>query len=758
MPLSGLPRRFVSWVQDHGVDFFALALYIVITVIFTWPLAANFATFVNGNVMDVFHELWYLNLSYHSTYGPFFLLYTNQILYPYGVPLYFQVLSPLHVIIGAPVYLLFGLVPTYNFLYMFTFFASAFTMYILVKYLTANAYAAFFAGLAFGFAPVHTGQGLSHLNIMASEMLPLFAYFFIRMARERRDREAIYAGVAIALNAMLDLHFLLLSGILIVAFLLYFVLFQRRVVLNKRYAVRFGLMLLVAGVLGLVVYYQTFYGLIFAPSALGSTAAATVSVHLHRSPDLLQFLLPSPQNPILGRFSAPFFSNFLSFLQVQTYIGYTVLVLSIVGLYTRRKDRGVIFWAFLAVVAFLISLGPSVIVNGQVTGLQGIWTYLDYLVPFFKSFRTPFRIDYLVAFGLAILAGYGVTALMGGIDRMKMAGVTWRAGRIRGEWFWPFAKLFVLALLCTSLAIEFIPAPYPEMNATIPSFYTQVLANDHSNFSVLDVPAYNGNDVYLYYQSAYSAPLVNGHISRTPPESLIFTTSYPFIDQLGTYIRGRRALPPDIVNQTVSVTEIAPYILAQYNIKYIIIHRDLLSPALYSKAVSIVSSVLGLPYYVDQQLTVFRFIPPSPTMGLADYPAAANVTHVALLTGGWNPYGLPQHHARTLTASGGLDVYMQYTEPIQVRFDARAVNTTQYIQVQVDGQSAGTYELVPGKYQLYSTPFVIMGAGSNLVTFTSLEGCHSVSYGGSSSSSPANVCVSAEFDSIALVGPTLSSR
>ena len=757
MPQSGLTRRFVSWVQDHGLDFFALTLYIIITVVFTWPLAANFTTFVNGNVMDVFHELWYLNLSYHSTYGPFFLLYTNQILYPYGVPLYFQVLSPLHAIIGAPVYLLFGLVPAYNFLYMFTFFASAFTMFILVKYLTKNAYAAFFAGLAFAFAPVHTGQGLSHLNIMASEMLPLFAYFFIRMAREARDREAVYAGVAITLNAMFDLHFLLLSGILIVAFLIYSVLFQRRSILNKRYAVRFGLMLLVAGVIGLVVYYQTFYGLIFAPSALGSTAAATVSVHLHRSPDLLQFLLPSPQNPILGRFSTPFFTNFLSFLQVQTYIGYTVLVLSIAGLYTRRKDRGVLFWAFLAVVAFLISLGPSVIVNGQVTGLQGIWTYLDYLVPFFKSFRTPFRIDYLVAFGLAILAGYGVTAINDRIDRMNVTGANWRAGAIRSDWFWPFVKLFVLALLCTSLAIEFIPAPYPEMNATIPTFYTQVLANDHSNFSVLDVPAYNGNDVYLYYQSAYGAPVVNGHISRTPPESLIFTTSYPFIDQLGTYIRGRRALPPDIVNQTVSVTQIAPYILAQYHIKYIIIHRDLLSPALYDKAVSVVSSVLGLPYYVDQQLTVFRYIPSSPTVGLANYPAAANVTDVALLTGGWNPYGLPQHHARTLTASGGLDVYMQYAEPMQVRFSARAVNTTQYIQVQVNGQSAGTYELVPGKYQLYSTSFLIFGAGSNLVTFTSLEGCHAVSYGGSASSSPANVCVSAEFNSIALVQPALSS-
>src|SRR5207247_7540664 len=69
-------------------------------ILFTWPLAANFTNFANGSVQDVYHELWYLNLDYHLPYGPFFALHTNSILYPYGVPLYFQVFSPLHAIIG----------------------------------------------------------------------------------------------------------------------------------------------------------------------------------------------------------------------------------------------------------------------------------------------------------------------------------------------------------------------------------------------------------------------------------------------------------------------------------------------------------------------------------------------------------------------------------------------------------------------------------------------------------------------------------
>jgi hypothetical protein len=739
-----------EWIDRHGDTVFALSMYIVMTIAFTWPLAANFATFVNGSVMDVFHELWYLNLDYHSAYGPFFLLYTNLILFPYGVPLYFQVVSPLHAIVGAPFYYLFGLIPAYNFIYMFTFFVSAITMYVFVKYLTGNKYAAFFAGIAFGFAPVHTAQGLAHINIMASEMMPVFGYFLVKMVREKQKRDGFYAGIALALNAMLDLHFLLFCGIILVVFLIYYALLQRKKILNKGFAEKFILMTVTAGLIGLVVYYQTFYGLVFASKALGTVSSATVAVHQHRSPDLLQFFVPPSSNPIFGRYTFNFYSNVLSFYSVQTYLGYTVLAASIVGVIANRKKRDVVFWAILAIIAFALSLGPQVEYNGQVTSLQGPWAYLYYTIPLFNSFRTPYRIDYIVAFSLAILGGYGIAAIMDSFDRRGAAMVS--AGRKGLSGFWKYMKFVVVAVLMISLVVEFFPAPYPEMNASIPSFYTQVLANDHSNFTVLEVPAYSGNDVYLYYQTAYMQPVVNGHVSRTPQSSLVFLESAPFVDQLGTYIRGKTVVPTDIVNQTLSTLQIAPYILAQYNIKYVIIHTDLMPPALSKKAISLVSAVLGVPYYEDSSLVVFRFIPPSPDFGLADYPAQNNATFVALLNGGWNQYGQVGHHARTMESSAGIDLYMRSAQDMQVRFKVEGITGNHLLQVAVNGNPVGIFPIVNGTYKLYTTPFIPMEQGYNDVTFTSLDGCSAANYGAASS---AVVCVSVQFSSVAFVPITL---
>ena len=122
--------------------------------------------------------------------------------FPLEHPLYFQVLSPFNTLNFAWLAPLFGEVVAYNVLYMFTFFFAGFTTYVFVKYLTKNNYAAFLAGLAFAFAPIHTGQGFDHLNIMSAEFIPLFAFFMVKMARERNSWNSVYTGAAMVLNAM----------------------------------------------------------------------------------------------------------------------------------------------------------------------------------------------------------------------------------------------------------------------------------------------------------------------------------------------------------------------------------------------------------------------------------------------------------------------------------------------------------------------------------------------------------------------------
>jgi hypothetical protein len=731
-------EKFVNAILGRGDYVFALILYVLLTILFTWPLADNFTRYADGSTMDVFHELWYLHLDYTSPYGPFFIFSTNMILYPYGVPLYFQVLSPLHALIGMPINYFFGQIVAFNFLYMFTFFVSAFTMFIFVKYLTNNSYAAFFAGIVFGFAPVHLGQGIAgHLNIMASELLPLFAYFLVKMVREQKLRNGIYAGILMALNAMLDLHFLLFCLIMTVSFLIFYLIFEHRKILNKPYLTRFFTMFVIAAAIGAIAYFQTLYGLFFAPGGFGTSASVTV--HLHRTPDLLQYFLPGPTNPFLGKFTAPYYFNFVSTTEVSTYIGYTALIIAILGIIFYRRQKDVWFWVFLTIVAFFISLGPQLVINGHLTNIPGPWKYLE-LIPLFNSFRTPFRVDYLVAFGIAVLGGYGLERIVRAIENKKKIIVNRQLSM-------QILKILVVVAICSMVIIEYLPIPYSEVNLTIPTFYTQVLAKDHSNFTVLEVPGIVENKAVLYYQSTYERPLINGHISRTPSSSLVFMEETPFINQLTTYIGGTTT-PPGLINQSLSPVQIAPYILAQYHIKYIIVHKDLLPTTTYTRVFNLISAAIGPPYYEDNLLTVFRYIPPSPSFGLADYPGQNNASVVSFLYGGWNEYGLVGAHAQTMDNSAGLYVYSASNQYVQLSFKAEGVARAYPLQLLVNGIYEGAFLMENGTYTQVLTSFLYLHQGQNQINFNSVSGCQPVRVGKTSSR---EICASVSFESISVV-------
>ncbi|MDA4131143.1 MAG: hypothetical protein OK457_10270, partial [Thaumarchaeota archaeon] len=388
-------RGFRNWLIDHGDYFFALSLYIILTILFTWPLAANFRTYVNGNAMDVFHELWYLRLGSSSATGPFFLFSTSASYYPTGAPLYFQVLSPFNTINFAWLAKLFGEVVAYNVLYMFTFFFAGLTTYILVKYLTKNNYAAFLAGVAFAFAPIHTGQGFDHLNIMSAEFIPLFSFYMVKMAREPNLWNSVYTGGAMILNAMCDLHMFLLTGAVFVVYHIYTFLTQRKLIANRSYIQRLIVMIVLTSLLGFVVYFQTAYGLFFVPKSIG--AASAVSRFLSaKSADLVSFFIPSAANPILGQYVASLNvqigkTSILPNEAATAYVGYSVLGLAFLGLIFFWKRRDVYFWGLLALVGAILALGPYIRILGTPTPIPGLWGYLYYVIPLLNSFRAPYR-------------------------------------------------------------------------------------------------------------------------------------------------------------------------------------------------------------------------------------------------------------------------------------------------------------------------------------------------------------------------------
>jgi len=122
---------------------------------------------------------------------------------------------------------------------------------------------------------------------------------------------------------------------------------------------------------------------------LSTRAQGTYAEMAHGFPlhDLLQAFLPG----ILSQWS-------------PLYVGILPLLLAFLAVYLIR-DRRVIFWAVLALLALLLSLGSSTF-------------FYTLFAPGFGIFRSQERAAYVFSFATAMLAGYGASQLFHSLPRL----------------------------------------------------------------------------------------------------------------------------------------------------------------------------------------------------------------------------------------------------------------------------------------------------------------------------------------------------
>jgi hypothetical protein len=93
-----------------------------------------------------------------------------------------------------------------------------------------------------------------------------------------------------------------------------------------------------------------------------------------------------------------------NYWEPQLGLGWTVLVLAIIGARSQISSRFVRGWLALAVVAFLFAAGRRL----------GVFALFYYAVPGIDHFRVPARSLFLVSLAVSQLAAYGVAALANG--------------------------------------------------------------------------------------------------------------------------------------------------------------------------------------------------------------------------------------------------------------------------------------------------------------------------------------------------------
>jgi hypothetical protein len=177
----------------------AAALYLLIALVFTWPLARGLARDIPWDLGDSLLNCWILQWDLdhltrflsghpHAMNG----FWTGNIFYPEPLTLAYSEHLFAQAVQVLPVYALtHNIILCYNVLFLSTFVLSGLGMFLFAREVTGSPRAGFVAGLLYAFAPLRVPQ-FAHLQVISSQWMP-FALYGLRRYFEKRDRESFAA-------------------------------------------------------------------------------------------------------------------------------------------------------------------------------------------------------------------------------------------------------------------------------------------------------------------------------------------------------------------------------------------------------------------------------------------------------------------------------------------------------------------------------------------------------------------------------------
>lgn len=502
----------------------------------TWPLVAQLGTHVPAGRGDTWIHVWtfhWVKRVLASGHTPYF---THLLFYPDGVTLLYHNFAWVNIALWLPLQALFGEGVAYSLLFMFILAFNGFTTFLLAREVTGARVPAFFAGIVVAFWP-YTLSHPDHPNLIFVAWIPLALLYLRRTLNSGRRRDALLAGVFIALVGITRWQMLVMGGFLLGFYLLYRLLLDRQ----ARSFQRIRLLLFTGFVAGLLMLP------LLAPVLAGQlTRNNPEELFLNQEDDqtdLLAYFIPSRYHPIWGEAVSTVYDRLQVNKAFYPFLGYTVLLLALFGLYTGWPDSRL--WFLAALLYVLLALGPRLLVGGRNLFPLPYALIDDFF--FIKIIRRAHRLNVFLSIPLAILVAYGAHALL-------------RSRITRPH------RYFVTTLLLLLLVAEFA-VKYPTYSLETPTWFSQ-LAQEPGEFGLLTIPM-NLRDLpdkaNMYYQLTHGKPLVEGHVSRPPEDAFAFIESVPLLAHLREEGEEPPADVPDVSRQL--------RLLDQANVRYIILNK-----------------------------------------------------------------------------------------------------------------------------------------------------------------------------------------
>jgi hypothetical protein len=469
-----------------GEAVLVVAAAVLLTAVMTWPLVLRGASAGRIDSGDGQFSIWNVAWVARTVVVDPRNLYDANIFYPHRGTLAYSEANLGAGVLAVPFYWASGGNPyvAHNAVVFLAFVLALTGAYSLVRHLTGHRGGAAVAAAAFAFCP-YVFSHIPHIQLLMTAGLPYSLLAMHRFVERQTAGRAALLGLALAAQALSCGYYGIFAGLLVGFGLLVYGVSRG---LWRRWPYWAGAAFSAALSMALVLpffwpYVELQQGSGFARSLADarrwsangySYLAAAAWVHRW----VLKFL--QPWGEVL-------------------YPGTVAIVLGIAGLtgLLSRRVAGASgrdhawFYGSVAVIAFWLSFGPN----------AGLYAWLYRALPVLTWLRAPSRFGLIVVLALAVLAGFGVAALLSRSRRVALASAL-LVLLTMGDLF--VAPLFMVDAGPVAPAYESLrESPYGPV-AEFPFFAQRIEFPRHSE--------------YMLNSTAHWRPLVNGYSDHIPTE------------------------------------------------------------------------------------------------------------------------------------------------------------------------------------------------------------------------------------------------
>lgn len=495
----GIHRRDVVFAHPKIAS---LALFVLLAVVHTWPLASDVAHLTRHDNRDSILNEWIVAWVAHQLPRSPLHLFDGNIFYPerytlaYSEPMVVQGLMAMPLLWSGA-----STVLTYNLLLLAGMALSGWTMALVVRRWTGDWTAALVAGGIFAFN-AHSLSRIPHLQAQHLEFLPLALFALDRIAHVPTRRNAVKLAGWFILQSLTSVYLLVITTFALLA-----ATAARAARLHRhRYAAAARALALAAGISVIVLlpfllpywFVSRDLGLVRSLDDAGNYAAAWSSY------------LTTPAR-VHGWWSSRIADANVLFPGALGLLLTGVAVLKGGAL----RDSRVRMCIAIGIAGVALSFGS------QMPGYSVLYDAM----PLLRGIRATARFGILATFAVAVLAAYGVVTL-----RRMMPPRAW-------------SSVSVLLIACASLESLAAPLGLTRFDG-IPPIYAQVPRTPGT--VVVEVPFFGSRSAqfhahYMLDSTMNWQPIVNGYSGFQPPsfyENVRALQAFPY----GSSVTRARAL------------------------------------------------------------------------------------------------------------------------------------------------------------------------------------------------------------------------